>query len=254
MRKTVIYITGICLSLLTFSCNSLTVDLPAECGKLSVALSGQEVEVVVKAAEANDLDNYTVKIFNNANEQQHSGLYSESASKVLPFGTYYVTAENCTATEAEEGNGCMRLWGRSADVTLSLESLFQTADVSCEVQNGKITVTFDEVAKTHIDDLKVTLSNSTRTVTVAETDTNTDTWFNAGADGSAVNVSYSITGRYNGSDISFNSQTPLEIRAKSNYNIKVQIDQSEGQLLVPEVSFDTNVGSEDKPGSFNPYE
>ncbi len=240
-------------------------------GELSVALTaGPSVEAVSKAA-AEDVtpEECVISIFNvDGTAAAEPFGYTAPEKKMLPFGTYYVTAENCTAAESEAGYGRRRVAGRSMDVTISEEHLRQTAAVTCEVTNARVAVVFDastyavdnQTASRFPDGLKVTLSDGSRALEISQTAVGEEvvTWFTSGRE-----VTYTIAGEYryenivsavnHSAKITFEEGARTELKAKDNVQIIVKFSSEKGQL-VPAVAFDNNIDeSEMKPG-FNPYE
>ncbi len=250
MQKVYIYMIG--LILMTLSCNSLNEDLPTRYGELSVMLGDPDIEVLTKVPESLSPEDpaaasYTISIYDSSNQFVRCTTYNHFGNQVLPLGTYYVTAENCTESESESGRGQMRLFGKSENVTLSLENMIQTVGVNCSVQNAKLTVSFDAMAAEHIDDLKVELYRTSpeRTLTVSETDGETAVWFNPSE------VTYAISGTYRGKSVSFNGSVNLS--AKSNVKIAVKINADKGELFIPDVQYDTIDTENNVSGEFNPY-
>ena len=164
--KKVLILTA--LTVLAASCQRLEMSKPLQYGSLSVDMDAEvKVEAVTKAAATpEELANYNVKVIGQ-NQTHYDGLYSEFQPLKLPLATYTVSAENCTSTDAEKGNGCKRLFG-STEVTISESNLNPTAEFTCSVANALVTVEFDKSATDHISGLKVDLKGGTsgRTVSV----------------------------------------------------------------------------------------
>ena len=243
------------LAFIAVACNQKT-GQPLQYGELSVSLSGEpEVEVIAKSAqtltqESPEAENYTVRIFDSSGSKQYEAKYNVFQTRTLPLGTYYVTAENCSQTEAENGNGRMRLYGRSEDITLSSDALSKTATVNCEVVNGKVTVVYDSSVSGRFTGLKVELTSGERTLTVNETATEveTETWFNP------ATVSYTISGTFNATDKPVSIAKQVTVQAKSNIRLVVKVNLSNGQL-VPNITIDTAIDDPvTEDGEFNPYE
>lgn len=233
-------------------------EQPLRYGTLAVNLSGEPVVDVVSKTpvtleqESSEAANYMVRIYNSVNEKKYESPFNTFKPQVLPLGTYYVTAENCSATEAEVDNGKMRLYGRSSDVTLSLENLSQSATVDCVVVNGKVTVVYDASVNGRFSDLKVVLTSGDRSLTVNETATGveTETWFNP------ATVTYSISGTFDPSGVNqqVNVSKTIEVKERSNIKLLVKVNLNNGQL-VPNVTFDTSIDDQvTESGEFNPYE
>lgn len=242
----------ISLAALAASCNSQEMEPSVRYGTLSVALEEPEIVVQTKTGTLLDKNSdeaakYTVRVFDSSDVQQYTSTYKDFTAQTLPFGIYYVTAENCTEAEAEDGNGEMRLFGQSTNVTLSKDYQNQTATVTCEVTNAMFTVSFDADAKKHIDNLQVVLTKGTRILTITETDVNTETWFNPGT------VSYTISGTFNGNSLELKGSK--ELNAKDDVKLHVKVNMENGELLAPDVSFQASIENvEDKTEGFNPYQ
>ena len=252
-------LTAMALIFMAVACTH-KVDEPLRYGELGVALSGEpSVEVLSKAPqtldpESDDAAAYMVRIFDSADQQKYEAAYSAFQTQTLPLGTYYVTAENCSEAQAEEGYGKMRLYGRSADVTLAPEALVQTATVNCTVANAKVSVQFDESVEGRFTGLQVALSGGTvRTAPVViaqtETDVVTETWFNPSE------LTYTISGTFTAGGInkSVEISKTVDLQAKSNIKLVVKVNLENGQL-VPNVTFDTQIDDpKEVSGEFNPY-
>jgi len=239
---------------------SAGLEEPLHYGELSVSLSGEpEVEVLSRASVALDpaateAAGYMVYIYNSSDEEQYRSSYAGFEAQRLPLGTYYVTAENCTLADAESGNGKMRLYGRSNDITLSLDNLAQTAEVNCTVANAKVCVQFDESVKDRFTDLKVILTGGTtsgRMLTIPETATGvvTETWFNPSE------LTYSISGTFiaGGLNKDVNIVRTIELQARNNIKLVVKVNVDNGQLM-PQLNIDTQIDdTKEVSGEFNPY-
>ncbi len=275
MKK--IFICVVSLAMMAVSCNFYEEDLPAEYGKISVVLGEQEVEVVTKAAQTilptdPTASEYTIKVYDSNDQLKQSQAYNEFVCVDLAFGSYYVTAENCTEAQAEEGNGKMRVYGESDDVEISLTNLNPEATVSCSVANAKVTVAFDDQLYTSgsclFSDLKVEFTReavenviNARTLTVNESDVTAtprevETWFNTSPD-QTVDVKYVISGTYK--DRSVSTDGTLSLAAKDHKKLLIKVSMDNGELVVPgveQITFegpsDTEVN--DNSNNFNPYE
>ena len=253
------------LSLITLACtiaacNTVSIEQPAQYGKLSVALSDEPtVEHVTKAPTSlkqtdAEAENYTVRVFDSSDALKYESLYSKFEAQRLQLGTYYVTAENCTESAAEEGNGKMRLYGCSENIVLSTTQLSQTATVDCTVQNAKVSVKFDESVTGRFSNLKVTLSGGTTrasAIEISETasDVVTETWFNPSE------LTYTISGTFTASGMSkpVNISKSVNLIARNNVLLIVKVNLENGQLM-PSITFDTQIDNTTEiPEEFNPY-
>lgn len=238
------------LTVLAASCQRLEMSKPVQYGSLSVAMDAEvKVEAVTKApATAEELANYKVKVIGQ-NQTHYDGLYSEFQPLKLPLATYTVSAENCTSTDAEKGNGCKRLFG-STEVTISESNLNPTAEFTCSVANALVTVEFDKSATDHISGLKVDLKGGTSGRTVSVTTSGTEVWFNP------PTVSWTITGKITSinKDVNITGSKPLV--AKNHLKIVVSVNLDNGQIsAAPSITLDTNLSEAvEHNEKFNPYD
>lgn len=247
-------------SCLFAACNTAKIEDPVQYGTLSVALADEPiVEVVTKAPTtlvktSDDAKNYVVRVYDDNNVQQGEDVtFYDFAPVTLPLGTYYVTAENCSESQAENGNGQIRLYGSSGDVVLALNSLVQTAEVNCTVANAKVSVEFEASSLGVIPDLKVVLKGGTTDtrkntgLEIAASESITETWFNPS------DLSYEISGTFNDKIVSKNGERKLA--AKDNIKLLVKVNKDNGQLSISTITVDTDLnGLETLNPEFNPYE
>ncbi len=247
-----IFLCAIGLACMAVACNSVEEPtVPVQYGEIFVSLGEPDVEVVTKAAQPDDTDNYVVRVFDLEDQQQGAdAVYKDFLPMKLPLGDYYVTAENCTETEAEENNGRMRLAGRSETITLSADNLSRTATVNCEVVNARVAVVFDGTVNGKFSDLKVTVTGENgRTVTFNETATavETESWFNP------QTVNYVISGTFTQLGKAIEVKGSRTLAAKNNIKLLVKLNTSSGQLM-PEITISKDIDSPvEVPGEFNPY-
>ena len=241
------------LTVLAASCQRLEMSKPLQYGSLSVAMDAEvKVEAVTKAAAtAEELANYKVKVIgqDQASTSYYDDLYSKFQPLKLPLGKYTVSAENCTSTDAETGNGCKRLFG-STEVTISESNLNPTAEFTCSVANALVTVEFDKSATDHITDLKVSLTGGTSGRTVYVTTSGTEVWFNP------PTVSWTITGKITSINKDVNITGSKEaLAAKNHLKIKVSVNLENGQIsAAPSITLDTNLSEAvEHNEKFNPY-
>lgn len=237
------------LTVLAASCQRIEMSKPVQYGSLNVAMDAEvKVEAVTKAAAANDLNNYTVTVAGSAEGLPKSCLYSAFQPLTLPLGTYTVSAENCTSEEAENGNGCKRLYG-STSVEISETDLTPTASFTCYVANALVTVEFDKSATDHISNLEVSLKGGTSGRTVSVTTSGTEVWFNPST------VSWTITGKITSIKKDVNLTGSKKLAAKNHLKIIVSVNLENGQISAePTITLDTNMNSaEEKNEEFNPY-
>lgn len=246
--KKVLILTA--LTVLAASCQRLEMSKPLQYGSLSVTMDAEvKVEAVTKApATAEELANYKVKVIGQ-NQTHYDGLYSAFQPLKLPLGKYTVSAENCNSTDAENGNGCKRLFG-STEVTISESNLNPTAEFTCSVANALVTVEFDKSATDHISGLKVDLKGGTSGRTVSVTTSGTEVWFNP------PTVSWTITGKITSINKDVNiTGSKEDLAAKNHLKIVVSVNLENGQIsAAPSITLDTNLSEAvEHNEKFNPY-
>lgn len=244
--KKVIIMTA--LTVLAASCQRLEMSKPLQYGSLSVDMDAEvKVEAVTKAA-ADDLNNYTVTVAGNAEGLPKSCLYSAFQPLTLPLGTYTVSAENCTSTDAETGNGCKRLYG-STNVTIDESHLTPTAKFTCSVANALVTVVFEDSATQHITDLQVDLTGGDSNRTVSVTESNTKVWFNPST------VSWAITGNIASINKAVDIKGSKDLVAKNHLKIVVSVNLENGQIsAAPTITLATDLNTAVEQNEvFNPY-
>ena len=198
-------------------------------GRLDVSVNSEpEITVSTKASE---YDGYNVAIFSSEGLQQGETVkYSSFKPAILPFGTYYVTAESCTTTEAETitevSKGKMRLAGKSGDITLNAENWNASASVHCTVANSCVTAKFDESIKTYLTNWNVkvyTNAASTKYTSASPLDITDGTiyWINVG-----TQITYIFTAKFplTSKDIKVEKTIDLDAAKKLELTFKVESD------------------------------
>ncbi len=259
MKRNIFCALGV--ALIAVACNSVKEDTaPVQYGEISVSLGDPELEVITKAftaldPESDEASQYVVRVFSyDTNEQQGiDATYKDFQPMKLPLGKYYVSAENCTPIEAEEGDGKMRIAGDSKDapITLTSDNLSQTATVNCSVANARVAVVYDESVSGLFDNLQVVITgeDGSRVKTVAEMATGVEKefWFNP------QTISYVISGTFKQLNKVISIEGTRTLAAKNNIKLWVKVNLSNGQLL-PQIQIDKELDSPtDVPGLFNPY-
>ncbi len=239
------------LACMAVACNSVKENTaPVQYGEISVSLGEPDLEVITKAAQPDDTPNYTVRVFNDAGVQQGSDvLFGTFQPMKLPLGTYYVTAENCTEAEAEEGNGVMRLFGESNRVTLTANALSQSAEVKCQVANARVSVAFDENVEGKFENLTVTVKGANgREVSFTEAQAGADSWFNP------QDITYTISGTFIQTGKAVTANGDYSLQAKNNIVLTVKINLDNGQIIAPSIIVDKSFDSQSNVNTeINPY-
>lgn len=185
-------------------------------GRLDVSVNSEpEITVSTKAGEYNG---YNVAIFSSEDQQQGETVkYSAFEPVILPYGTYYVTAESCTTTEAETitevSKGKMRLAGKSGNITLNAENWNASASVHCTVANSCVTAIFDESVTANLTDCKVTVytdaaSTIYSSASPLDISDGKTYWVNVG-----TQITYIFTAKFN------LTSTPKEIRVEKTIDL-----------------------------------
>ena len=198
-------------------------------GRLDVSVNSEpEITVSTKAGEYNG---YNVAIFSSEDQQQGETVkYSAFEPVILPYGTYYVTAESCTTTEAETitevSKGKMRLAGKSDNITLNAENWNASASVHCTVANSCVTAIFDESVNTYLTDWNVkvyTNATSTKYTSASPLDiTDGKTyWVNV-----RTQITYIFTAKFplTSKDIKVEKTIDLDAAKKLELTFKVESD------------------------------
>lgn len=249
--------------LLAVSCQRVQMIAPqSQYGSLGVKLN-TETEVVTKAESGvslttADLNLSVVENSSSESKYKYSCKYTEYKALTLPMGySYLVSAENCTETEAETGNGQIRVYGSQA-VTIS--SLSNNVNFTCTVQNARVEVVFDPSVATYANnDLKVQLTSGEgerkRQIETAYSADPCVFWFNPTAENG---FSWTISGTLkNNTNTSINKSGSRTLAAKDNIRLNVSINASNGQLIITQnaITIDTTINAEDPIDVlYNPYD
>ncbi len=171
---------------------------PQKMGSIRLALSSDAESVADTKAGAVDCSDFLVDIYGTtslggpyASLQYVYGTMPEQV--MIPFGSYRVSAQSCTETAAEEGNGKVRYWGESVQVDVVSYDV-ASVSVKCRMVNGKASMTFDQGFLDDFADVTVTFTMGERTVTLTSEQANaqTEVYFNVTEEGG--NLTYSIKG------------------------------------------------------------
>lgn len=224
-------------------------------GSLGVKLN-TETEVVTKAESGVSLTTSDLKlkiVENTASTVKFEGKYTAYKPINLPMNTSYtVSAENCTETEAETGNGQIRVYG-SQEVTIS--SLSNNVSFTCTVQNARVEVVFDPSVATYANnDIKVQLTGGDRQVETAYSANPSVFWFNPTAENG---FSWTISGSLKDINTPIDKSGSRTLAAKDNIRLNVSINASNGQLIITQnaITIDTTIKEGDTIDvPYNPYD
>lgn len=244
--------------ILAVACQTEKIDSAVEYGILDIAISEDpSLDVVVKSTDVSD---FNVSIYKSSDPSPAYGpmKFSNFTAKVLPLGSYYVTAESCTEAEAESGAGKMRLSGKSAEIIISKEAISQTATVECTVANAKVSVSFDSSLASYFtkNDLKVEIKGGTtsKTVTANYSAAAAEFWFNPSE------IQYTVSGTFvptgtSGEEKGLKLTGYRSLTAKDNVSLVVKLNLENGEIVAPTIEVSTELSSQETvDAEFNPYE
>lgn len=250
-------IKTVAVVLLAVSCQRVQMVAPqSQYGSLGVSLK-TESELVTKADPGVSLTtaDLNLKIVEKAGSAiKYEGKYTAYTTPLkLPMNTsYIVSAENCTAAEAEADNGQIRVFG-SQEVTIS--SLSNDVSFTCTVQNARVEVVFDPSVATYASGVQVVLNSGSRSLTIPYSSASTICWFNPTAENG---FSWTISGTLkNNTKDSINKSGSRTLVAKDNILLNVRIDASNGQLIITQnaITIDTTIKEGDTIDvPYNPYD
>jgi hypothetical protein len=168
---------------------------------------------------------------------------------MLPYGLYSIMAESCAedvAHSSNDGYGCVRFMGMTADVQVKSQSSLATAvSVVCTMANAKVSVAFDAGFLSDFQDVRAEITLGDRvTVITSSQASGVQAYFNVEA-GSVLN--YSVYGTIDGTELKYTSSIVLSpakharLTFKSNHN----------GVLGPQVSVDKEIGTNEISGSID---
>ena len=225
------------------ACNKV-VMAPQQMGTVTLSLAS-DVEAVVgtKADNTVDYDAFLVKIAGETlvgNPFGQEYVYSEiPAEMLIPFGSYFFSADSCTSVEAETSNdgfGCVRYAGSTQQTDIiSTETV--GIEIECSMANAKVTLVFDDSFLEDFTAPKAELKMGSREIELPDPATAAAkvSYFNIGQENL---LSYTIYGNINGRDLSYTNAISLapakwaKIVIKSNHN---------GQIGGPDIIIDSNL-------------
>ena len=235
------------------SCERKSDDGPGM-GSIDVHLAADVPTRAVVELTPEQAADYNIAVFNaNTGVQQGSTMkyaaYTPVYVRLNNF--YYVTAESCTASEAEDGMGKVRYAGKSANTFLTSENFLHVATVECSVANARVTVTFDESILNQFTDLKVSLStdaNASRVIEVPESSESVSMYFNPSK------LTYTITGTFIALDKPMTFTRSRTLAAKNNVKLLVKLEASNAVVVIPQITVDDTFDEETSIDcGINPY-
>ncbi len=249
MRKTALYITAALL--LATSCNEALMA-PQKMGTISLSLSS-DVEVVAKTkADAVDCSDFLVDIYGTTflgqeyKTQQY--VYKDIPESIeIPFGSYFVAAQNCLESKAEEGFGTVRYYGVSDEVQVHSTDR-ASVTVECKMANGKATLTLDRSFLDDFEDVSAELTVGERTVELTEeqADGMTEVYFNVPTEGAdLIYKVYGTVGKgtYQERKLSYtNAASPMTLSPAKW--AKITVKSNHNGIIGPGITVDGNMGND----------
>ena len=249
MRKSAINILAALL--LATACNEMVMD-PGLMGSISLSLSSDvEVEAPTKAGTV-DCSNFKVTIDGQratGEEYRQEYVYSQMREKEnIPFGTYRIAAQSCTAEKAVEGFGCVRYSGTSSEFQV-LSQTPVSVNVKCKMANAKASLTLDQSFLEDFTDIRISLKIADREVAVPLTQDNPagghEVYFNVPENGGSL--IYTITakvckGTEQERELTYtNASSPMLLQPAKWAKIVIKSNHN-GTIGGPDISVDDTMG------------
>ena len=238
------------------ACNKAVME-PQKMGAITLSLSSDREVVVSTKADEVDHSDFLVDIYGTTLVGQDYSLetpyiYSEMPEQVtIPYGYYYVSAQNCTQEDAEKGFGQIWYSGVSERVDVVSNTPAEVT-VMCKMNNAKVTMTIDESFFEDFRDVTAEIT-ATRTVSLTEEDaaTPTDVYFNAPADG--VLLTYVVYGtlKSTGMELKYQNPQPALLLQPAKW-AKVTIMSNHNGIIGPDVTVDGSMGGDTFIESIDP--
>ncbi len=249
MRRFYIY----AIMLLAVASCSQKMSGPELYGSLDLRLSSEvEAEVSTKAEEASTFALYNIRLTGTKTGNDPytaSVVYGEIEEPlVLPYGLYSIEAESCTETQAHEGYGCVRFYGKTDGIQIKTPAENPTpVSVECHMANSKISVSFDPGFLSDFEQVRAELVMGERIITItSDQAASVMAYFNVGQTGSEI--IYSVYGTIDDVERQYSSSILLlpakhaSLTFKSNHN----------GILGPQVTVDGEMGTNEIEGSVIP--
>lgn len=240
MKKVIFIAAALCA---LAACNKEVISAPSsEVGYLSFGLSADDVIVETKAVTGAELDAFHIK-YSNVTK-----TYGELKNTMIPIniGAYTVEAYNYTETEAETGNGHLRLYD-SETVTVSANQT-ATAVLQCTPYSSEVTLTYSSAFSTKYPNPVFTLTKGGRTLNLNTTD---KYYFNNTPNGT-VSVTYSLKANGESSAANETFEGTLTLSNACSLNVNVDIVTTTGELTFNLTASDILTGQKNTI-TVNPY-
>lgn len=237
--------------LLAVGCTRQT---PEEFGTISVSLSGAPRVKSYELLTPQQAASFNVAVYDTDGAIQGSvRKYANfTAAKVALGKTYYVTAESCTAKEAETGLGCLRLEGRSENASLTKAAPDAVLDVYCSVANASFEYVLGQDVQEYLKDISVsvvTSDNPSRNVVLDIPEQTV--WVNVGA-ASVLSYEISATSMITGTPMTLRKE--LNLSAGDHITVTVKVESDKGRLGSPEITVDSHLTEKESAWNFDIYD
>ena len=263
MSRSALYI--LTTVLLASACNKAVMEY-SNMGSIALSLASDvEVVVTTKADTDVDYDSFLINVAGQTfigNQYSEDYIYGQMTGDIdIPYGTYVVSAQSCTAEVAESSNGgfgCVRYAGASSEVSI-MSTVPEQVNVTCPMVNAKATLTFDESFLEDFENPSAELILGERTVTLqnAEDALSKAAYFNVSADS---RLTYIVYGTIGGKRLSYTGKMDIgqakwaKIVIRSNHNGQIGpdiwVDENMGENSFTEI-LDPSAGDEIISGDLN---
>lgn len=241
MKKVICLAAALCA---LAACNKEVISAPeAELGYLNFDITADNgIKVETKAVTQDQLNAFVVKY------SDQTKTYAELASAIVPMnvGTYNVEAYNYTTTEAEAGNGKLRLYD-SKSVTVSANQV-ATAVLECKPYGSEVKLTYTNAFETKYPNSVFTLTKGERSVNMNTTD---PVYFNNTPD-NTIQVTYELKANGNSSSAKEIFGGTLELANAHSLTVKIDIVTTTGELKFTVTANDILTGQTNTI-TINPY-
>lgn len=251
MQKSAIKILGALL--LMSACNKVVLE-PQQMGSITLSLSSDvEIEAPTKAADDYDLYNVTIsgeKAVGGGYEEKYS--YAQIKEGVsIPYGTYRISAQNCTDEQAVEGMGQAHYLGTSDSFDVN-SSAPVTVSVKCVMVNAKASLTLDKSFLHDFTDITASLEVGERIVSVP-LDSNPaggqEIYFNVPKEG--ADLIYRVTGKIGDNTLTYtNSASPMLLLPAKWANITIRSNHN--GIIGPDISVDDGMDDDSQTEIIDP--
>lgn len=244
MKSSAINIIG--AMLLMTACNDVVLG-PKEMGSITLSLTSDiEVEGPTKADTEVDCSIFTVTITGETSvgeQYAEEYVYGEMPEILyIPYGTYTISAQNCTPQEAETGLGCAHYYGASPEFTIDSQTP-EEISVTCYMINAKASITIAQSFSEDFTDITATL----QMIGGRTTDNLIDADHPSGGQGVYFNVTdeahliYKVTGVIAGRTLTYtNTSSPMQL-LPARWT-KITIGSNHNGIIGPDISVDETMG------------